>query len=282
MTNLIQPRIAALIITYNPAERLFSLLDAIIKQVELVVIVDNRSKISISKFLENRVYPNLEIISLNANQGIAKALNVGINYIIEKEYDWVIQFDQDSIPRLDFVSQMLDELNSFADPKPSLMGCGRGSFNSGLNGFENSLTVITSGSILHLPSFKIAGQYREDFFIDVVDFEYAMRLQKFGFITGNSKRNLIEHQLGSKSTPETKTSWLSPTNHTAWRRYYRARNLVLVSRLYFFSFPLWLLKYHLFHFISIILVVLKEDDKMGKLKSIGRGFLDGLTYKNLQ
>ena len=85
MTSFIQPKIAALIITYNPAERLFSLLDAINKQVDLVVIVDNGSKVSISTFLENSVHPNLEIISLNANQGIAKALNVGIDFIIEKE-----------------------------------------------------------------------------------------------------------------------------------------------------------------------------------------------------
>lgn len=282
MTNLIQPKIAALIITYNPAERLFSLLDAICNQVELVVIVDNGSKVSISKYLENRVYPNLEIISLNANQGIAKALNVGLDFIIEKEYDWVIQFDQDSIPRADFISQMMDELNCFDDPKPALMGCGRGTYNSSLKGFENSLTVITSGSVLYLPSFKKVGPYREDFFIDVVDFEYAMRLQKNGFITGNSKRNLIEHQLGTNSSPETKSSWLSPTNHTAWRRYYRARNLVIVSRLYFFSFPVWILKYHLFHIISIILVLLKENDKMGKLKSIARGLLDGLLYKKLR
>jgi rhamnosyltransferase len=282
MSVLINSQIAALVITYNPEQRLFSLLDAICKQVELVVIVDNGSKISISKFLDHRVYPNLEIISLNANQGIAKALNVGVDFIVEKKYDWVFQFDQDSIPRNDFVSQMLEELNSIADPKPALMGCGRGTFNSDLKGFENSLTVITSGSLLHLPSFKIAKHYREDFFIDVVDFEYAMRLQKNGFITGNTKRNLIEHQLGSHSNPETKSSWLSPTNHTAWRRYYRARNLVIVTRLYLFSFPVWILKYHLFHFISIILVVLKENDKMGKLNSTARGLLDGLLYKKLR
>ena len=61
MTSFIQPKIAALIITYNPAERLFFLLDAINKQVDLVVIVDNGSKVSISTFLENSVHPNLEI-----------------------------------------------------------------------------------------------------------------------------------------------------------------------------------------------------------------------------
>jgi rhamnosyltransferase len=282
MSVLINSQIAALVITYNPEQRLFSLLDVICQQVELVVIVDNGSRISIDKFLENRTYPNLKIISLNANQGIAKALNEGLNFIFERRFEWVIQFDQDSIPRVDFVSQMMEELNSFGSKKPALLGCGRGVFKEDVKGFKDSITVITSGSILHLPSFKNAGPYREDFFIDVVDFEYAMRLRKLGFITGNSKRNLIEHQLGSVSNPETNLSWLSPTNHTAWRRYYRARNLVIVTRLYFFSFPLWILKYHLFHFFSIILVVLKENDKMGKLKSIARGLLDGLLYKKLR
>jgi rhamnosyltransferase len=71
-------------------------------------------------------------------------------------------------------------------------------------------------------------------FIDSVDFDFVLRVKKkFHVLRVNEP--LIYHELG---LPVTKYG-ISSSNHNAIRRYYMARNHVLICRRYWKDYPMW-------------------------------------------
>jgi rhamnosyltransferase len=270
---------AALIVTYNPDERVLQLIRKLISEEICVFVVDNASDLENSAMHQVSSIADLKIFRFNENCGIGAALNKGLEEIIRSGFEWALQFDQDSIPEYHFAERMFAHWKTNPS-KPVLLGCARSSsVDIPVNKYTSTCSVITSGSLLNLDAFSFAGPYRADFFIDGIDFEYALRLRRLGFNTGNTGYAAIDHRLGSFEKEDDKFGWIKPTHHNSLRRYYRARNLVIISRLYFTTFPLFILKYHFFHFISIIVLLIKDNNRIEKLKLIIKGLKDGLFYK---
>ena len=98
-------RIMACIITYNPdINRLIDNLSSINKQVDCTLIVDNNS-VNISEIEEIALkFKNSVILRENKNIGIAGALYDAMNYAIEKDYDWALSLDQDSVCSTELIS----------------------------------------------------------------------------------------------------------------------------------------------------------------------------------
>ena len=56
--------------------------------------------------------------------------------------------------------------------------------------------VMLSGMIIPVSIFEEVGKFREDFFMDLIDFEWCWRARFFGFKIFQSKKALAYHSLG--------------------------------------------------------------------------------------
>lgn len=240
-------------------------------QVSHIYLIDNTPELDLSEKLAgcNKVSytPN------GANLGIAKALN----QIMEKAscdgYSWVLTLDQDSSLPNDAVSYLYRIATScpvnLGIVCPSFINRSSGSI-VGTDGLIQE--CITSGSLTSVFAWKAVGGYNEWLFIDLVDFDFCARLNKADFKILQTSAVRLSHQLGS---PKTKTIFghkLSSPNYPPFRYYYQARNYLVFSHQHYKPFtnpsPLRLIT-------SILLV---EDDKYKKLKSVMDGIRDAKKY----
>ena len=103
--------IVAVVVTYLPSvDALGCLLDALLPQVDRVVVVDNGSGPGLATWMDG-VRPNVEFLPLGRNTGIAAAQNLGIRRARALNADFVLLSDQDSLPAPDMVSQLVAVAN---------------------------------------------------------------------------------------------------------------------------------------------------------------------------
>lgn len=86
---------------------------------------------------------------------------------------------------------------------------------------------------------------------------------------------LIYHELG---LPVTKYG-ISSSNHNAIRRYYMARNHVLICRRYWKDYPMWVLKKTFMFCGSVIKLMVVEDNIKEKTFNTIRGLKDAFKLK---
>lgn len=286
---MIKNEICCLIITYNPNDVFFDLIKVIQSQVQEIIIVDNNSEQNIKTKLNN--LSNLTKIIYLQNQknyGIAKALNQGIDYAIQKKFKWVITFDQDSKP----FNNIIDILSEVYERYPSKQKIGAIGSNALKTNSEKYYSVstnkkyvekdylITSGSIISTKIFSEIGGFREDFFIDNVDIEYSLRLKKNGKISLISNKPGMFHDAGNPITKGYGIFKTTSTNHNNSRRYYMAKNHIIVSKEYFLRFPYFIAKLNYFFILSLIKILFIETDKKQKIINIIRGIKDGIFYSS--
>jgi len=91
------PRIAVLMPAHNAESTIQRALDSLKANTEPhdIIIVDDGSKLPLEKFLPAR--DNVIILRLENNVGVTGALNAGLHYILEKDYEFVARFDADDI-----------------------------------------------------------------------------------------------------------------------------------------------------------------------------------------
>lgn len=266
------------IVTYNPDLRLNESLAVIMEIFNNVMIVDNNSSPDIKTMIN---YEHINFIKNSNNLGIAQALNIGANYAIDKGAKWIMMLDQDTIPRSDILDVFISVYNNYPDKELiGQIGVSFPHLNTKIRPFKEVDVLITSGTLLSLDVFKKAGNFREDFFIDSVDFEYSLRINKMGFVNLLSPETAINHRLGNLKERKILFLRLKSTNHSPLRRYYMARNHVVITFQYLLSFPYWILKKNYFFLRSIFEILLIDDQKMIKIKKTFSGILDGIFYKN--
>ena len=100
-----------------------------------------------------------------------------------------------------------------------------------------------------------------------MDTEYSLRAQALD-VPCTSTRGWSEHRIGTRKTRRLGGLSLSAMNHAPLRRYYLARNGLLVLRRYARSSPLALLA-NLPTLTQGLAVLLLERDKLLKLRCLG-------------
>lgn len=231
-------RILAVIVLYHPDKPLADLKG----EVDEVMIVDN---------------------TLN-NIGVAAALNLGLKRAIDQGYDWLLTMDQDSV----FEESGFKELKNLAfSCKENIAIVSPFHFikkTPKKTSIEEVTITMTSGNLLRVSAAKKAGLFEEKLFIDSVDNEYCLRLQKHGYKIIRANSVILHHQLG-------KPGPFNIVTHNAERRYYITRNMLYVMKKYFpklfFFGSKELIK-------SFLLILIMEDNKTNKLKSMYRGIMD--------
>ncbi|WP_075655086.1 glycosyltransferase family 2 protein [Pseudochrobactrum sp. B5] len=237
--------IAAIIVTYNPDfKALAQLLDAILPQVHKTIIVDNGSQNDVCSFINN--FTNKIIFEpLEQNLGIAKAHNVGIEIARNSNSNYVLLFDQDSLPH----SDMVKKLHSAAvekrkagikiaclgvryedprqkNPPPFIKVEGLKLTRHQCNCESEIVEVdylISSGSLIPIETIDNVGGMREELFIDYVDIEWGLRAQKLGYQSYGVCSAYMQHDLGDN--PIIFWGRKIPV-HSPLRHYYHFRNAV--------------------------------------------------------
>ena len=282
--------VAAVIITYNVENDFKERINKLKGKVDEIIVVDNGSKaetINMLKELEKEV----TVIYLEDNKGIASALNKGIKYSIEKGYNWILTLDHDSIITDNMIKNMLtcyEGLNNELKEKVAMLvpvHVEEKEYQNGSNINEEKdsnsyievLTEITSGALTKAEIYNNVGMYDEKLFIDLVDHDYCLSLNKKGFKIIQVNNATLIHNLGESVKKSVLGLKMIPTNHSPLRRYYMSRNRHYIWDKYKEDFPSWVLTDKRRFITENLKIVLFEDNKIEKFKYIKKGIKD---YRN--
>lgn len=282
--------VAAIIITYNVGQEFKDRINKLKDKVDEIIVVDNGSyeeTISILKELEEFI----TVKYLEDNKGIAYALNRGIEYAISKDYQWILTLDHDSIVTDNMIVNMLncyDGLSKEMKEKVAML-VPRHIEENDINlkdvesisdeNYIEVLTEITSGALTKAKIYKDFGMYDEKLFIDLVDHDYCLALNKNNFKIVQVNSAVLIHNLGDTTKKNILGVKMLPTNHSAVRRYYMTRNRFYIWKKYKKVFPKWVLVDKRRFFSEIVKIILFEENKAEKLRFIKKGISDYYNNK---
>jgi len=283
--------ICAIIVTCQPDGDFPNRLRQIVPQVGKVIIVDNGSDETCWNMLKKTRLgqPNVYLLRNHRNLGIAAALNMGIRYASETGSEWVLQLDDDSTPSETMVQEMIAAYKTYPGKnKIGIIGANPVDKNTGGSAYKikclhkpciEEKVIISSGSLIPVEVFNQVGPLKDDYFIDGVDQEYCLRLRKKGYGVIVACQAKMMHSLGRPKVHKFLGMSLIPADYSPSRYYYISRNSLLMTKEYFFSEPHWIIQ-HLMGFIKrLVKMLLFEENKWVKVKSITKGIWHGLIGK---
>ena len=250
MSKLVTKKSLATVVTYQPdITALLKLLGQLNKETRFLVI-DNGSP-NIDKLAQSiTVYENcLELVRLDNNQGLAHALNLGVNYARDAGFEYIFLFDQDSSLCDLFIERMIAayrDASKYSEKGIAAVGpriinpqtmrqtpfklFNRLMLRSDRH-FAGCPThfvadfLITSGTLIILKHIEEIGIMKESYFIDNVDLEWCFRAKSMGFDLVGTDDAVLYHLIGERSlSPLVRAGIMA--QHNPSRTYYSSRNRV--------------------------------------------------------
>lgn len=272
----------ACIVTYNPDITLLqNNVEALINEVDKVVIIDNYSK-NKDQVIESSKNWGAVFVGLSENFGIAYALNVGLDYAVSNGGDLLLTMDQDSYFNPGGVSilkkSMESDFEKTAIMSPLMYDVTSGFKENIKSSSQVVRTVITSGALCRVPLLTEVGGWDDKLFIDGVDFDLCYRLRLRGYKLKKLKYVELNHCLGNSQKRRLIANFLV-TNHSSTRVYYQFRNQVYLIRKYYHAFPAEMLRLLLSSIKKFLSILLFETDIKLKIRKSFVGVIDGLKLK---
>ena len=247
-------------------------------QIDKLFIVDNSFKTDDE--LKNGIISltKADYLPNNTNIGIAAALNIGANKAIEEGFEYLLTMDQDSEAS---PSMIVDLLKCFStDSKIALVSpvilhkIGKPFIQKSDKDCDQVYSVWTSGNLIDLNVIKVSGGFNEELFIDYVDHEFCLRLNKTGFKIFKCNKTYLKHSLGKIEEINLIFRKVYPTNHSAVRLYYRTRNRFYVKKIYKNVLPEFFKEDDRHFWKGFLKAVLFEKNKIKKIKFCLMGYND--------
>lgn len=289
-------KLISVIVTYNPnLQNLSKLTEMLSASCTDVVIVDNFSK-NINEL--SALLINAEVVSLRENYGIARAQNTGIKKALELGAKKIFFFDQDSEIDEHFIKNLVSDYNKLEGMGGKIAAIGPqfidkefGFYAPGLivknNGLINKIDIseiaepvqvgiiISSGSLIPVSVLQDVGFMNEDFFIDYVDTEWCFRALQKGYKIYVSNKAVMYHSVGESTI--TLLGKTCPV-HSAYRRYYRVRNLFLMKNMPHIS-KAWIFSMLINNCIAQIILFFTQKNKFSYIHYFIISIIDGLKGK---
>lgn len=258
----------AIVVTYKPQVRdLVKNISHYIDAVQQVIIVDNGNCKFDNVFFSQK---KIHIIRTLSNLGIAKAQNLGIAFSRKTSQDGLcIFFDQDSYITFKDLNKLVTDYYDCNWNNIGIFAPGEKAQSQKVIGVSE---VISSGSLIPLNIFKKIGMFREELFIDFVDYEFCWRLKNNGYIVCVDSNVQLIHQTGKNETKVGKVV------SAPFRNYYVFRNIIYLAQLEYGSMPFrirWL--YRMFKRTIFELIFCGQKGKRSFY--ILKGIKDGATRK---
>jgi rhamnosyltransferase len=292
--------IAAIIVLYHPDLVLLErLLESVLKQVNIVFIIDNTPIPSseFSEFIRNYL-SRVSYIALGDNMGIAAAQNAGIGKARGAGYSHVLLLDQDSFPHPHMVSELvcaerklLRSGNAVASVGPIFIDEKSGATSKAIRHAwahvkriptDTTMTepieadyLIASGSLIRMSILTDVGLMKEELFIDWVDIEWGLRARDLGKKCYMIPSAVMVHTIG-----DTYVHFMGKKIdlHSDTRHYYIVRNATYLLRLTSMGWrwrSITLLKIPSY----VCLYSWLSRQRLRTLGVLGKAFLDGIRGK---
>lgn len=276
--------ILGLIVTYNPDMiRLEENISSIKEQVDAILIVDNGSEnIShIEKMGQNR---NFIVQALHKNRGIAAALSIGLEYATINNYEYIFTLDQDSICDKKIIDNLIDDFcidSSVAICCPSIIEIDGEQAWRVQRHVEKRIVdrCPTSGCLCDVGKLNDVAGFNVELFIDEVDHDLCYRLQRKGYTILQDTSTYLRHEIGNPKKHWFVYRYVYASNHSCFRLYYIARNGVYIKREFKDLEHVRKRKIGLELLLRSIKIILYEEEKIQKLKTILLGFHDGKNFR---
>ena len=272
----------AIVVLFYPDTEFNARLSALLTQFSFIVLVDNTPNGAYLGDMPKAVH----VLHNGLNLGIAAALNKGTDIAIDRGYEWIATFDQDSDVFPDYLKNTLT-IAAIRTPKPVLVGSNYVNDESSIAAHRPPKkttdawvrsTLITSGTLMSARFAKNIGGFREDYFIDSVDHEFCLRAHRHGAEILMTVQPLMRHRMGKSSIGL--FGLIFSRQHAPIRRYYLARNTILTIREHGVQFPLWTLR-QIFRLLGEgFSIAFLESEKCLKIRAFMRGLWHGLIGRS--
>jgi rhamnosyltransferase len=282
--------VSAIIVCYYPNHDLLVKLINIINMSVKHIYICNNGGLDLKK-LEH--FKKINYYSFNNNVGLGLALNEGCRLAAIDDIEYVITFDQDSLPDPGMIEILLNDFIYFK--KKNIAAIGPMLYNETNNKFNkfnfhrldiNTIPstqdkvipvshLITSGCLFKLSIWKSGFKFDDNLFIDFIDNNWCWRLTDADFLIAGSLNTKMHHQLsdGIKNYKYLKFNTYKPL-----RRYYQNRNAVY--HLFFTKTSLQKKKYIVKSIIiSFLSALISDSKKFNSLSAATHGVIDGLLKK---
>ena len=263
--------IITLIVLYNPKKEYMDHYLPLFDFSSKVIFLDNSTKIDEELIKKIKAQDNAIYISMNGNQGIAKALKVGVRKAIEENADYALTLDQDSIFPTDRINEIKTILEANEDNNYGIIGLNFNSQETSLE-IEDVKWWLTSGNFINLKRYlRLKQGFDENLFIDGVDNAIGYQFHQIGCKVGYIKGISLTHTIGNPKVIHLGKLKFSLLNYNPIRYYYIFRN---INYLYSLDKKFFKQDKHNIDRIMYFKVLLFEKDKRKKLKAIKYGRRD--------
>ncbi|CAM3526354.1 glycosyltransferase [Deinococcus frigens] len=256
MTSLADqaPTVCAVILTYNRQALLRGCLACLLGQTrppDQILVVDNASSDGTAEMLA-REYPDVRVLVLSPNLGAAGGFAAGMAQAYSAGFDWLWLMDDDACPRPDALERLLaagadPDTDTAADVLVPWQCSAQGKMYGvaqwqpgGL--MEPDPATLEAGHEVQLFAFigplisravieRVGLPYAE-YFIDMFDWEYSLRVQQAGLRARLVPDSVIDHEAGEiklqrlLGVGRARARYWRP----GWRVYYDTRNALLTFR----------------------------------------------------
>jgi rhamnosyltransferase len=277
--------IGAIVPTYNPDEGLEVRLREISQQTDRLYLVDDGSSPEVLpriRAVAQRL--GCQLIENAGNLGVATAFNRGAAAARRDGCDHVLLLDQDTCVEADMTRRMTAMLAHASDPRIAVLAAnyldtgGRRAYRMSPDREISDVTIaISSGSLIPTALYHSLGGMDESLFIDEVDHDFCLRARLRGYRVTATREPLTRHQIGGQKLFRVAGVTFSMSNHGPLRRYYMARNRVVMTRRYLRHFPSWVLAMLLRSAVEVSLLPFLEPHGLQKLRAVARGLAHGLV-----
>ncbi|MFZ0804896.1 MAG: glycosyltransferase family 2 protein, partial [Candidatus Sulfotelmatobacter sp.] len=267
--------VCAAIVTYHPDADFERTVGLLRPQVGRMVVVDNYSgDTEIEKLRTLAEKFDFALIKNPDNYGLGRALNQSIEWAKEHtSCEFILFLDQDSFVSENFAAAMVGEYRKhpaierifLVTPAIVHRRTGEKYIHATFGG--KCLVAQTSGSLVPLQVFASEGIYREDLFIDYVDYEFCLRLASRGWRIACCEHALLDHDPGSaKQFSVLGVRKVTVPNYSPLRRYYLMRNGIWTIREYRAAYPEWAADQAWQMLKGVVRVLLFEENRASTLR----------------
>ena len=221
-------KIDGVVVLYQPTEEN---VENILKYAPLLhklYVLDNSDSVNAALLQRFERASNAVLIPMNGNQGIAKALRVGLEQAIEDGADFCLTMDQDSI----FPTERMEDIWKYL-AREDIDDYGIIGLNVnhvGAPGLVEVRFLLTSGNFVNVRNYRQTNGFREELFIDSVDFDLNHQFYVIGKKIAYINEISLTHTVGTPVRKNLLFRKITLLNHSPVRCYYRFRNNYVLFR----------------------------------------------------
>lgn len=276
--------VALVVVTFHPDEHFGSRVGSMAIQFGQIFVIDNSGPVACG--LPTPETNNIQLVRNHVNLGLAEALNIGCARALEQGFEWAVTLDQDTELNPNYLGKMISSWSN-SGLSPHILGCNY--FNvtkaqhrfavSGVPHTKLQKTVITSGCLMHLPTWSELGKFRAEYFIDSIDHEFCLRARKGGYRVAINLQSLMTHTIGDNEEYPEYLKRLAPYSHSSLRTYTNTRNTTRTILEYACYDPVWCIRKIAGLAYEALAIILLEKQKIDRIKAFLAGLNDGYLNK---